>query len=419
MKKIKLLCVLAAATLMASCANGGDENPETTSQDETSQTSKTSKSKTQDDTSEGNDSEESSAASYTLRHSIGALEVGWDDEPTGDSAGTVFASVEIVTDQMDGDSIMDSGSETYEVTLEACSIDKEELVNYDVEYTRTTKRDGYVAYRPFASALTDSSSALPSYDDLSKNDIFIEIAALLDPIIDYDDPAYAYHSRAVVTDKFLISGRGTIVSIQMLNGTLFADGELYALHAGAESELSILGMHSRPEGTEVDVEYLNKDSVNIVGDTTSYGVGALWVSHEDVRSQFTAGDIVYGVQASYGAVKEMTIDIHVRTRDEGGRPAPFSDGYRPQLFFGTFADSTVRVTLDGTETITQGTSSTLDETGEYVYPGNDVTDLKVTFTAETGGFGLQEGDEIVLKESGRITATGTVKEILSWYEPAE
>ncbi|MBQ7995670.1 MAG: hypothetical protein IJ247_05625 [Bacilli bacterium] len=418
MKKIKLLCVLAAATLMASCANGADESPETTSQDETSQTSKTSKSKTQDDTSEGNDSEESSAASYSLRHSLGALEVDWVDEPTEDSAGSVFASVEIVTDQMDGDSIMDSDSETYEATLEACSIDKEELVNYDVEYTRTTKRDGYVAYRPSVSALTDYSSALPSFDDLSKDDIFEGIVASLMPIIDYDDPAYAYHSRAVVTDRFFISGRGTIVTIQMLNGTLFADGELYALHAGVESELSILAMHSRPEGTEVDVEYLNKDSVYIYGDTTSYGVGALWVSGEDIRSQFSAGDIVYGVQASYGAVKEMTVDIHVKTKEEGGRPTPFGDGYGPQLYFGTFADSTVRVTLDGTEAITQGTSSSLDENGEWVLPGNDVTDLKVTFTAETGGFGLQEEDEIVLKEGGRTVATGTVKEILSWYEPA-
>src|SRR6187399_436512 len=179
-----------------------------------------------------------------------------------------------------------------------------------------------------------------------------------------------------IEDVFTITGRGTVVTGRVEQGTIKIG-----------DEIEIVGIHPQVAKTVVTgVEMFNKTLDNAqAGDNA----GALLrgVKREDVeRGQ---------VLAKPGSITPHThfnAEVYVLSKDEGGRHTPFFNGYRPQFYFRT---------TDVTGSIK------LPEGQEMVMPG-DNTNMEIELIQPIA---MDQGLRFAIREGGRTVGAGVVTEI--------
>ncbi len=180
-----------------------------------------------------------------------------------------------------------------------------------------------------------------------------------------------------IEDVFSISGRGTVVTGRIEQGTIKV-GE----------EVEIVGIRPTTKTTVTGVEMFRKllDSGE-AGDNV--GLLLRGTKREDVeRGQ---------VLAKPGSINPHTkfmAEAYILSKDEGGRHTPFFSNYRPQFYFRT-TDVTGEVALP------EGT--------EMVMPGENVTGLTITLIAPIA---MDEGLRFAIREGGRTVGAGVVTKIV-------
>jgi elongation factor Tu len=192
-----------------------------------------------------------------------------------------------------------------------------------------------------------------------------------EPVRDTDKPF-----QMPIEDVFSITGRGTVVTGRVEQGSLVV---------GAEVE--IVGLRPTTKTTVTGLEMFRKllDDVR-AGDNA--GVLLRGTKKDDVeRGQ---------VLAAPGSITPHTkfeAQVYVLSKDEGGRHTPFFNNYRPQFYFRT-TDVTGAVELP--------------EGVEMVMPG-DNTEMTVELIQPIA---MDEGLRFAIREGGRTVGAGRVIKII-------
>jgi elongation factor Tu len=179
-----------------------------------------------------------------------------------------------------------------------------------------------------------------------------------------------------IEDVFSITGRGTVVTGRVEQGTL-----------KKMAEVEIVGITDTRKTTATDLEMFRKllDEVQ-AGDNV--GVLLRGIDKEDVaRGQ------VLAAPGSITPHTDFEAQVYVLGKDEGGRHTPFLNGYRPQFYFRT-TDVTGQIRLpDGVE---------------MVMPGDNV-EMSVEMIAPIA---MEEGLRFAIREGGRTVGAGRVTKVL-------
>ena len=179
-----------------------------------------------------------------------------------------------------------------------------------------------------------------------------------------------------IEDVFSITGRGTVVTGRVEQGTL-----------KKMSEIEIVGIKDTRKTTATDLEMFRKllDEV-VAGDNV--GILLRGIDKDEVeRGQ---------VLAAPGSITPHTNfkgQVYILSKEEGGRHTPFFNGYRPQFYFRT--------------TDVTG-SAALPEGVEMVMPGDNV-EMTVELIAPIA---MEEGLRFAIREGGRTVGAGRVTEII-------
>ncbi len=180
-----------------------------------------------------------------------------------------------------------------------------------------------------------------------------------------------------VEDVFSITGRGTVATGRVENGTLKVG-----------DEVEIVGLMEAPKKTVVTgIEMFRKllDSA-VAGDN----IGALLRGIQ--RTDIERGQVL----AKPGSIKPHThfeAQVYVLTKEEGGRHTPFFNNYRPQFYFRT-------TDVTGVVELPAGT--------EMVMPGDHIT-MKIKLITPIA---MDEGLKFAIREGGRTVGSGNVNKII-------
>ena len=179
-----------------------------------------------------------------------------------------------------------------------------------------------------------------------------------------------------IEDVFSITGRGTVVTGRVEQGTL-----------DINTEVEIVGIRPTSKTTVTGVEMFRKllDSA-VAGDNV--GLLLRGVDKDDVER----GQVVC-LPGSITPHTKFEAQVYIVTKDEGGRQNPVFSGYRPQFYFRT-TDVTGNVTLP------EGT--------EMVMPG-DNTEMTVELISPIA---MDEALRFAIREGGRTVGAGRVTKIL-------
>jgi elongation factor Tu len=179
-----------------------------------------------------------------------------------------------------------------------------------------------------------------------------------------------------IEDVFSITGRGTVVTGRVEQGTL---------RVGTEVE--IVGLRETQKTTVTGVEMFRKllDEA-VAGDNVGLllrGIG---------KDEVERGQVIC-IPGSITPHTDFEAQVYVLTKDEGGRHNPFFDGYRPQFYFRT-------TDVTGTVHLPSGT--------EMVMPGDNTV-----MTVELiGPIAMDEGLEFAIREGGRTVGAGRVTKVV-------
>ena len=212
----------------------------------------------------------------------------------------------------------------------------------------------------------DEAAAAQIMELMDAVDTYIE-----QPVRDKDKPF-----QMPIEDVFSITGRGTVVTGRVEQGTL-----------AINTEVEIVGIRPTTKTTVTGVEMFRKllDSAE-AGDNV--GLLLRGTGKDDVER----GQVI----CKPGSITPHTkfeAQVYILTKDEGGRHNPFFSGYRPQFYFRT-TDVTGNVTLP------EGT--------EMVMPG-DNTEMSVELIAPIA---MDEGLRFAIREGGRTVGAGRVTKII-------
>ncbi|MEY4842053.1 MAG: translation elongation factor tu, partial [Planctomycetota bacterium] len=97
-----------------------------------------------------------------------------------------------------------------------------------------------------------------------------------------------------------------------------------------------------------------------------------------------------------GSIKphtQVTAQVYVLKKEEGGRHTPFFNGYKPQFYFRT-SDITGKLELIG---------------AEMCMPGDNV---KIKVDLEGKGVAMEEQTRFAVREGGRTVGSGVVTKII-------
>ncbi|MBL3519109.1 elongation factor Tu [Aliarcobacter lanthieri] len=206
-----------------------------------------------------------------------------------------------------------------------------------------------------------------------------KIVALMDAVDEYIPTPERDTEKSFlmpVEDVFSISGRGTVVTGRIEQGTIKV-GE----------EIEIVGFADTRKTTVTGVEMFRKEmDQGQAGDNC--GILLRGIKKEDVeRGQ---------VLVKPGTITPHTTfkcEVYILSKEEGGRHTPFFSGYRPQFY--------VRTTdVTGSCTLAEGT--------EMVMPGDNV-EMTVELVAPIA---LDKGTKFAIREGGRTVGAGVVSEII-------
>jgi len=212
----------------------------------------------------------------------------------------------------------------------------------------------------------DEAAAAQIMELMDAVDTYIE-----QPARDKDKPF-----QMPIEDVFSITGRGTVVTGRVEQGTL-----------NINTEVEIVGIRPTTKTVVTGVEMFRKllDSAD-AGDNV--GLLLRGTGKDDVER----GQVIC-MPGSITPHTKFEAQVYILTKDEGGRHNPFFSGYRPQFYFRT-TDVTGNVTLP------EGT--------EMVMPG-DNTEMSVELIAPIA---MDEGLRFAIREGGRTVGAGRVTKII-------
>jgi elongation factor Tu len=220
-------------------------------------------------------------------------------------------------------------------------------------------------------------SALKALEgDAAAGDQIMELMAAVDSYVPEPVRALDKPFLMPIEDVFTITGRGTVVTGKIEQGTVKV-GE----------EIEIIGLRATQKTTCTGVEMFRKllDSGQ-AGDN----IGALLRGIDKEKVQ--RGQVL----AKPGSITphtEFEAQVYVLSKDEGGRHKPFFSNYRPQFYFRT-------TDVTGTIELPEGT--------EMCMPG-DNTPMTVTLIAPIA---MDEGLRFAIREGGRTVGAGSVTKII-------
>mmetsp|Transcript_8841 Transcript_8841/g.19416 ORF Transcript_8841/g.19416 Transcript_8841/m.19416 type:complete len:426 (+) Transcript_8841:81-1358(+) len=178
-----------------------------------------------------------------------------------------------------------------------------------------------------------------------------------------------------VEDTFSISGRGTVATGRVEQGTLKTG-----------DDLEVVGLVASQKTTCTGVEMFKK-SMDFGQAGDNVGILLRGLKREDIRR----GQVIAkpGTVQTY---KKFQAEVYVLNQAEGGRHTPFFSHYRPQFFFRT-ADVTGECTLpEGVEMVVPGDNATLDISLIFPVP-------------------MAEGLRFALREGGKTVGAGVVSKL--------
>jgi elongation factor Tu len=180
-----------------------------------------------------------------------------------------------------------------------------------------------------------------------------------------------------IEDVFTITGRGTVVTGRVEQGTLKLG-----------DEIEIVGIEPTTTKTVVTgIEMFRK-----MLDEAQAGDNAGILLRGTKKDEVQRGQVL-AKPASITPHTKFTAQVYVLSKDEGGRHTPFFNNYRPQFYFRT-TDVTGSVKLpDGTE---------------MVMPG-DNTEMEVELIQPIA---MEEGLRFAIREGGRTVGAGRVTKII-------
>lgn len=179
-----------------------------------------------------------------------------------------------------------------------------------------------------------------------------------------------------IDDVFTITDKGTYVN-----------GEIERGKVKVGDTVQIIGLNKETLTTEVvSIERFRKSQNEAkYGETVS-----IWLK-DIAREQVQRGQVLAKTNSIVAATK-FDADVHILSKDEGGRHTPFFDEYRPQFYFRAI-DITGKINLP--------------ESIEMVNPGENVS-----FTVELiHPIAIENGTKFSIREGGRTIGTGTVTKV--------
>jgi elongation factor Tu len=176
-----------------------------------------------------------------------------------------------------------------------------------------------------------------------------------------------------VEDVFTISGRGTVATGRVERGVLKLGGEVEIVGLSEEKKKTV--------ATGIEMFHKLLDFAE-AGDN----VGVLLRGVE--RTGVERGQVLSKPGSSHPHTKYMG-QVYVLTKEEGGRPTPFFNNYRPQFYFRT---------TDVTGVIS------LPEGVEMCMPGDNV-EMNVELITPIA---IEKGLRFAIREGGRTVGSGAV-----------
>jgi elongation factor Tu len=222
-------------------------------------------------------------------------------------------------------------------------------------------------------------SALKAGEDSSNdenNKCIDELMEALDANVPEPERALDKDFLMPIEDVFSITGRGTVVTGRIEQGTVHP-----------QDEVEIVGIRDTTKTTVTGVEMFRKLlDEGQAGDN----VGCLLrgTGKEDVeRGQ---------VLAKPGSITPHTkfrAQAYILTKDEGGRHTPFFNGYRPQFYFRTTDVTGIANLPDGTEMVMPGDN--VEMTVELITP-----------------IAMDKELRFAIREGGRTVGSGVVSDVI-------
>ena len=179
-----------------------------------------------------------------------------------------------------------------------------------------------------------------------------------------------------IEDVFSITGRGTVVTGRVEQGTL-----------NKNDQVEIVGIRELQTTVVTGVEMFRK-----LLDYAEAGDNVGLLLRGTGKDEVERGQVV-AAPGSITPHTKFTAQVYVLTKEEGGRHSPFFPGYRPQFYFRT-------TDVTGAVTLPEGT--------EMVMPG-DNTEMEVELIAPIA---MDEGLRFAIREGGRTVGAGRVVKII-------
>lgn len=179
-----------------------------------------------------------------------------------------------------------------------------------------------------------------------------------------------------IEDVFTITGRGTVVTGNVQRGKVKVG-----------DTVQIIGLDQEILTTEVTgIEMFREQK-----DEATIGDNAGIVLKDITREQVQRGQVLAQQNSIVAAIK-FDADVHVLSKEEGGRHTSFFNGYQPQFYFRT---TDITGTID------------LPDNIEMVSPGEDVS-FTVTLSSNVA---MEVGTEFSIREGGRTVGKGIVTKV--------
>jgi len=222
-------------------------------------------------------------------------------------------------------------------------------------------------------------SALKAGEDPSNdenNKCIDELMEALDATIPEPERALDRPFLMPIEDVFSITGRGTVVTGRIEQGTVHP-----------QDEVEIVGIRNTTKTTVTGVEMFRK-----LLDEGQAGDNVGCLLRGTGKDDVERGQVL----AKPGSITPHTkfkAQAYILTKDEGGRHTPFFNGYRPQFYFRT-------TDVTGVANLPEGT--------EMVMPGDNVEMTVELITP----IAMDKELRFAIREGGRTVGAGVVSEVV-------
>jgi elongation factor Tu len=214
----------------------------------------------------------------------------------------------------------------------------------------------------------------PSNDEANK--CIDELLEAVDATIPQPERALDRDFLMPIEDVFSITGRGTVVTGRIEQGTVHP-----------QDEVEIVGIRDTSKTTVTGVEMFRK-----LLDEGQAGDNVGCLLRGTGKDDVERGQVL----AKPGSITPHTkfrAQAYILTKDEGGRHTPFFNGYRPQFYFRT-------TDVTGIATLPEGT--------EMVMPGDNVEMVVELITP----IAMDKELRFAIREGGRTVGSGVVSDVI-------